>query len=35
MTAFYVPGAGRRNPLRGGTVIAIFGPGAHQPFVAR
>jgi hypothetical protein len=24
---------GRRDPLRGGTVIAIFDMGAHQPFV--
>ena len=24
---------GRRDPLRGGTVIAIFDMGPHQPFV--
>jgi hypothetical protein len=24
---------GRRDPLRGGTVIAIFDLGPHQPFV--
>lgn len=24
---------GRRDPLRGGTVVAIFDMGAHQPFV--